>query len=222
MIQDDHWIHLTPVLLPPSRRCAVRTTSTAVLRATTATWRRGRARRSSTARWSTPSLRGRCCTPRPETPPKASYPVAGRGKSNVPRKTRAAQHQPPSGPAAPRPEYVQRSALWNLKRKNLCENSVVVVTNLTPHRLCAARTRSTAVPQDSPATWSLEAASSTRPPGTFGLTSPPEVHFKTGWNQPILWTWFFFCSLLKASIVLVQKEVSSYLLVLFGECELWV
>lgn len=32
------------------------------------------------------------------------------------------------------------------------ENCVVMVTNLTLNRLCAAQTRSTAVPQDSPVT----------------------------------------------------------------------
>lgn len=37
-------------------------------------------------------------------------------------------------------------------RQYQVKNCVVMVTNLTPNRLCAAQTRSTAVPQDSPVT----------------------------------------------------------------------
>lgn len=95
------------------------TTSTAVLRATAVTWRRGRARRRTMARCSSLSLRGACCTPRPEAP-KAWYHVAARGNSIVPRKTRAVQHRPPSGPAAPRRGYVQWSDSWNLMLKLCC------------------------------------------------------------------------------------------------------
>lgn len=67
-----------------------------------------------------------------------------------------------------------------------------MVTDLPLHRPCAAQTRSTAVPLDSPVTW-REAASRTCPPGTPGSTGPPEVDSKTrSWKAlnslfPSLW-----------------------------------
>lgn len=73
-----------------------------------------------------------------------------------------------------------------------CRNAIVMVTDLPFHRPCAAQTRSTAVPLDSPVTW-LEAASRTCPPGTPGSTGPPDVDFKTrsskALNSLCRWLW---------------------------------
>lgn len=165
----------------PSRRCAARTTSTAVLRATAVGWRRGRARRRTRARSPFPSLRGGCCPPGPEVP-AASCRVAARGNPTVPREAPAVQHQPPSGPAAPRRGYVQPPVVVKADAKTLLS----WLTRLTPDRPCAARTTSTAVLRDSPATRSPEAASRACPPGMPGSTGPSGVDFKTRSKQQTL------------------------------------
>lgn len=89
------------------RRCAVRTTSTAVLRATPATCRQEHARRSTTARSSAPSLWAKWHGPSREAQRTTrTYHVTARGSFTAPSKTHAASCQPQSGPAAPHPGYV--------------------------------------------------------------------------------------------------------------------